>query len=123
MSPIVVGANNSPATIPQRYDWGFEKTILYGFRSEPKPPSCAWGPNCSLGVAKYKQHGVREDNDSQTDPDCVHIQSMLDHRSDNKLARRTAQHSNALRDANCRCKVARGESVRGEVNGAREREG
>ena len=69
----------------------------------------------------YSSDGDREDNDSQPDPESMNAHSVLDHGPDYKLAGRTAEHSNTLRDANCRREVACGESVRGEVDGARER--
>jgi len=50
----------------------------------------------------------------------MNTHSMLDHRPYNKLARRTAQHSNALSRTNRRRKIPCGKSVRGEVNGARK---
>src|SRR5690349_24963212 len=48
---------------------------------------------------------------------------MLDHRANNKLTGRAAEHSDALCDADRSCEVARAKSVRRKIYRADEREG
>jgi hypothetical protein len=87
---MVVGANNSPA-------------IQYRSNAFTLRARC----ELLLGRRQVQAHGDRDNDDCETNPDGVHFQSLLDHRSDSELARGTAQHSNALREANCCGQVAR----------------